>query len=180
MNHSVIRERYLRTDVSCGIQDCIACPSSAGEDLPALGDGSHSLFPDGHYILPDTNVFLAQVSFPSYRRLLTFEPAIFIRWILSSRIYLRLRSSYYKRWSMKSATDRCHCIIDSKRSSSPKKSGYGFSTTSTDRKFSHFRRDYLHWLGTKSETAIVREEDETPNDRNDRGRWLFALNECTN
>jgi exosome complex exonuclease DIS3/RRP44 len=63
LNHSVIRERYLRTDVSCGIQDCIACPSSAGENLPALGDGSHSLFPDGHYILPDTNVFLAQVSF---------------------------------------------------------------------------------------------------------------------
>jgi hypothetical protein len=29
--------------------------------LPASGDPRHKLFPDGHFILPDTNVFLSQV-----------------------------------------------------------------------------------------------------------------------
>lgn len=57
----VIRERYLRDDVGCGIQGCISCEGSTADVLPSAGDQRHQLFPNGHFILPDTNVFLSQV-----------------------------------------------------------------------------------------------------------------------
>jgi exosome complex exonuclease DIS3/RRP44 len=60
----VIRERYLRDDVSCGIEKCRECISSPGSRLPFSGAANHKLFPNGHFVLPDTNVFLAQVCFP--------------------------------------------------------------------------------------------------------------------
>lgn len=63
----VLRERYVRDDIGCGIDGCQSCSSfdhAAGEDyLPATGDLTHSAFPSGHFIVPDTNVFLHQVSF---------------------------------------------------------------------------------------------------------------------
>ena len=62
---SVLRERYLRDDVSCGIENCTACDCNQG--LPASGDKTHSAFPEGHFIIPDTNVFLSQVSIFSYQ-----------------------------------------------------------------------------------------------------------------
>lgn len=58
---AVLRERYLRNDISCGINGCRACDAAAKTILPRSGDTTHTLFPTGHYILPDTNVFLAQV-----------------------------------------------------------------------------------------------------------------------
>ena len=58
----VLRERYLRDDVGCGIERCRACLASSGDVLPFLGDRRHPLFPNGHFVLPDTNVFLSQVS----------------------------------------------------------------------------------------------------------------------
>ena len=57
----VIRERYLRDDVSCGIEMCRECISSPVPRLPFSGAGDHKLFPNGHFVLPDTNVFLSQV-----------------------------------------------------------------------------------------------------------------------
>jgi len=56
----VIRERYLRDDVSCGIEKCRECTSTPGSCLPFSG-AIHKQFPNGHFVLPDTNVFLAQV-----------------------------------------------------------------------------------------------------------------------
>jgi exosome complex exonuclease DIS3/RRP44 len=58
---SVLRERYLRDDVSCGIQGCIACHSPLGHTLPGAG-APHPSFANGHLILPDTNIFLSQVN----------------------------------------------------------------------------------------------------------------------
>lgn len=58
---SVLRERYLRDDISCGLSSCKACDTAVQTVLPRSGDLTHKLFPTGHYILPDTNVFLAQV-----------------------------------------------------------------------------------------------------------------------
>jgi exosome complex exonuclease DIS3/RRP44 len=58
---SVLRERYLRDDVGCGIQDCGSCPLSTSNALPSAGAHDHPSYPHGHYILPDTNVFLSQV-----------------------------------------------------------------------------------------------------------------------
>jgi hypothetical protein len=57
----VLRERYLRDDISCGVDGCRACNATAQTVLPRSGDTTHKDFPTGHYILPDTNVFLAQV-----------------------------------------------------------------------------------------------------------------------
>ena len=63
----VLRERYLRNDVGCGISSCALCSSSPDTSssthhtLPASGSVEHTLFPDGHFVLPDTNIFLAQV-----------------------------------------------------------------------------------------------------------------------
>jgi exosome complex exonuclease DIS3/RRP44 len=54
----VLRERYLRDDIACGI---IGLCDSPNPTLPARGDLSHPSFPDGHFLLPDTNVFLHQV-----------------------------------------------------------------------------------------------------------------------
>ena len=61
---AVLRERYLRDDVSCGIADCSECDNIGGEVLKSNGDSTHSMFPTGHFILPDTNIFLSQVRPP--------------------------------------------------------------------------------------------------------------------
>lgn len=60
---TVLRERYLRDDVSCGIHSCRECASidEAKPTLPSSGSLEHSSFLSGHFVLPDTNVFLAQV-----------------------------------------------------------------------------------------------------------------------
>ena len=57
----VIRERYLRDDVACGIEKCRECNSSPTLYLPFGGAVDHKVFSQGHFVLPDTNVFLAQV-----------------------------------------------------------------------------------------------------------------------
>ncbi|KAJ7810588.1 hypothetical protein B0H14DRAFT_2257849, partial [Mycena olivaceomarginata] len=57
----VLRERYLRDDVGCGIQNCSACDNSTADTLPFSGDTQHKSFPQGHFILPDTNVSLSQM-----------------------------------------------------------------------------------------------------------------------
>ena len=62
---TVLRERYLRDDVECGVQDCQQCASTSNSTttptLPSSGALDHLSFPSGHFILPDTNVFLAQM-----------------------------------------------------------------------------------------------------------------------
>lgn len=62
----VLRERYLRDDVSCGIQHCSLCESSLEATLPPSGALDHRTFTFGHYVVPDTNIFLAQVRELSY------------------------------------------------------------------------------------------------------------------
>lgn len=62
----VLRERYLRDDVACGVERCSICaPLHASIVSPVLpangGELGHNLFSEGHFVLPDTNVFLAQV-----------------------------------------------------------------------------------------------------------------------
>ena len=60
---AVLRERYLRDDVGCGLPECKHCLNGKKELLPRNGDTQHPLFPNGHFLLPDTNVFLSQVNF---------------------------------------------------------------------------------------------------------------------
>ncbi|KAF5369035.1 hypothetical protein D9758_002962 [Tetrapyrgos nigripes] len=129
----VLRERYLRDDVGCGIESCRECTSSDGELLPAAGDLTHQLFPNGHFILPDTNVFLSQMDLLESD--LFRSPIILLQTVLeevrhrSLPLYNRLKAL----------------------------------TKSEDKRIWTFYNEY------RSETAIIREEGETPNDRNDRG-----------
>ena len=60
-HRTVLRERYLRDDVACGVERCNLCPRTKEELLSSSGDKTHKLYPNGHFILPDTNVFLAQM-----------------------------------------------------------------------------------------------------------------------
>ena len=61
----VLRERYLRDDVACGIHSCSLCASQDAV-LSSSGSLDHPSFPAGHFVLPDTNVFLSQVSLPHF------------------------------------------------------------------------------------------------------------------
>ena len=60
---AVIRERYLRDDVPCGLSPCNLCGSgiSTKKTLSIRGSGELEQFPPGHLLIPDTNVFLHQV-----------------------------------------------------------------------------------------------------------------------
>ena len=64
---SVLRERYLRDDIYCGIIACRICAGAVNPVLPVTGDSTHKQFTTGHYVLPDTNIFLSQVM-PSFSR----------------------------------------------------------------------------------------------------------------
>lgn len=61
---SVLRERYLRDDIYCGIIACRICAGAINTVLPAGGEPTHKQFTAGHYVLPDTNIFLSQVILP--------------------------------------------------------------------------------------------------------------------
>lgn len=56
----IVREHYLRDDITCGFQGCKECQ----QENPVLRQDTHmqsSLCQFPHYILPDTNVLLHQV-----------------------------------------------------------------------------------------------------------------------
>lgn len=61
----VVREHYLRDDIPCGADACPLCPVRPGQPLglEARPSGAaSSLCPGPHYLLPDTNLLLHQVS----------------------------------------------------------------------------------------------------------------------
>ncbi|KAF9448203.1 RNB-domain-containing protein [Macrolepiota fuliginosa MF-IS2] len=128
----VLRERYLRDDVACGIQNCIACHSSLDSTLPVAG-APHPLFPDGHFVLPDTNVFLSQMDLVESP---LFAPPIILLQTVMEEVRHRSLPLYNRLKAL---------------------------TKMDEKKIWVFYNEY------RSETAIIREENETPNDRNDRG-----------
>ena len=60
----IVREHYLRSDISCGVEDCSTCPpnltSSKLSGVPII---ESTLCPYLHYIVPDVSVALHQVDF---------------------------------------------------------------------------------------------------------------------
>ncbi|KAG8908746.1 exosome catalytic subunit dis3 [Tulasnella sp. 403] len=58
----VLRERYLRPSIPCGIVSCTICAHSDPSTTPTLQPSrKHSAFPTGHYVVPDTNILLHQI-----------------------------------------------------------------------------------------------------------------------
>lgn len=62
----IVREHYLRDDLSCGSELCTKCPSETLKTIKGRLDSkpvSHSsLVTDPHYLVPDTNIILHQVN----------------------------------------------------------------------------------------------------------------------
>ncbi|KAI0287919.1 RNB-domain-containing protein [Russula brevipes] len=128
----IIRERYLRDDVPCGIEKCRECTSTPVPRLPFSGVVDHKLFPNGHFVLPDTNVFLAQMDLMESSYFKT--PIILLQTVLEE---VRHRSlPLYNRLKALMKSDE--------------------------------NRTWMFYNEFRSETAVVREVGETPNDRNDR------------
>ncbi|KAG8856923.1 exosome catalytic subunit dis3 [Tulasnella sp. 330] len=135
----VLRERYLRDDVACGIKSCSLCSEqyeasgSQEPSLPPAGHRKHSQFPQGHFILPDTNIFLHQMDL--IESPLMKAPIILLQTVLeevrhrSLPLYSRLKQL----------------------------------TQSEDKDIWIFYNEY------RKDTAVARRQEETPNDRNDRG-----------
>lgn len=65
----VVREQYLRQDIPCSSQLCSVCTATAGADsngvpFPAILSKrpvGTEMFPDGHYLIPDTNILLTSM-----------------------------------------------------------------------------------------------------------------------
>ncbi|KAI3619840.1 mitotic control protein dis3 [Moniliophthora roreri] len=129
----VLRERYLRDDVACGLAGCRECPSTSEEPLPTNGDQRHQLFPNGHFVLPDTNILLAQMDLIESN---LFNPPIILLQTVLEEVRHRSLPLYNRLKALTRADDK---------------------------------RIWVFYNEYRSETAIIREENETPNDRNDRG-----------
>ncbi|KAJ7480098.1 hypothetical protein B0H11DRAFT_2158020 [Mycena galericulata] len=129
----VLRERYLRDDVGCGIQNCTACDNSTADALPYAGDTQHKLFPEGHFVLPDTNVFLSQMDLMESS---LFKPPIILLQTVMEEVRHRSIPLYNRLKALVRMDDK---------------------------------RVWVFYNEYRSETAIIREDNETPNDRNDRG-----------
>ncbi|CAL1698566.1 unnamed protein product [Somion occarium] len=129
----VIRERYLRNDVSCGIEHCGLCESGSEATLPASGAFDHELYPNGHLIVPDTNVFLSQMDLMESN---SFNPHIVLLQTVMEEVRHRSLPLFNRLKGLVKAEDKNIWV---------------------------FYNEY------RSETAVIREEEETPNDRNDRG-----------
>ncbi|KAI5120011.1 hypothetical protein M0805_008472 [Coniferiporia weirii] len=128
----VLRERYLRDDVPCGIEHCSACGETSGAHLPASGETGHKLFPTGHFVLPDTNVFLHQMDVVESG---LFTPPIVLLQTVLEEVRHRSLPLYSRLQALTKAEDK---------------------------------RIFVFYNEFRSETAVVREEGESPNDRNDR------------
>lgn len=89
----VIRERYLRDDVPCGLFPCSICSSEPEEhkNLPLRGSLGHSLFPSGHLLVPDTNVFLHQVR----RTIISYPSPLMISSLDGSSRVCAFQPAYY-------------------------------------------------------------------------------------
>ncbi|GBE86825.1 Exosome complex exonuclease dis3 [Sparassis crispa] len=130
----VLRERYLRDDVGCGIHGCRSCVVEATDfTLPSPGSLEHSLFPNGHFLLPDTNVFLAQMDLMESA---LFTPPIIVLQTVLEEVRHRSLPLYNRLKALIRAEDK---------------------------------RIWVFYNEYRSETAVIREEGESPNDRNDRG-----------
>lgn len=144
----VVREQYLRKDISCSSELCSVCASTAAPDAggnvprPVLSrtPAKTKAYPHGHYILPDTNILLTGID-------LLEHPDAFYDVIILQTVIEELRNRSLPLYN------RLMSLIKSEE-----------------------KRFYLFFNEFRVETNVVREEAESINDRNDRAvrqsaRW---------
>ncbi|KAK9794582.1 putative Exosome complex exonuclease dis3 [Seiridium cardinale] len=134
----IVREVYLRQDITCSSQTCSKCraPANAAGQVspPVLSDkpAGTKAFPQGHYLVPDTNALLNAMDL--FEQSSAFYDVIVLQTVLEE---LRNRSlPLYNR------------LIS--------------LTKSEDKRF------YVFFNEFRLETYVAREQDESINDRNDR------------
>ncbi|KAH0833322.1 hypothetical protein J3R83DRAFT_12388 [Lanmaoa asiatica] len=145
----VLRERYLRDDIYCGIIACRICAGAVKPVLPTAGESTHKQFTTGHYVLPDTNIFLSQmdlVESPS------FTPPIILLQTVLEEVRHRSLPLYNRLKALVKADDKKIWVFYNEF-----------------RSFVSFSSSFFRCSLLCRETAVVTEENETPNDRNDRG-----------
>ncbi|KAG8744793.1 exosome catalytic subunit dis3 [Ceratobasidium sp. 414] len=137
----VLRERYVRDDIACGIEGCRNCVGFTypdGGGLAPTGDLTHSAYPAGHFVVPDTNVFLHQMDLMESP---LFNPPIILLQTVIDEVRHRSLPLHARLKGLIASEDK---------------------------------RIYVFYNEFHAQTAVVREAEETPNDRNDRGIRLSA------
>ncbi|OSX58629.1 hypothetical protein POSPLADRAFT_1049371 [Postia placenta MAD-698-R-SB12] len=129
----VLRERYLRDDVACGVHSCNLCSTTVDLVLPAAGSLEHLAFPGGHLVLPDTNVFLSQMDLIESDK---FCPPMILLQTVLEEVRHRSLPLY----------NRLKTLINAEE-----------------------KRIWVFYNEYNTATAVIREDGESPNDRNDRG-----------
>ncbi|CAK7245919.1 MAG: exosome catalytic subunit dis3 [Sporothrix thermara] len=136
----IVREVYLRQDIPCSSQLCVACQANAPRDASGhvsrfiLSDrpAGTTAYPNGHYLVPDTNAFLTAMDL--FEQTSAFYDVIVLQVVLEE---VRNRSlPLYNRL---------------------------IGLTRSDEK-----RFYVFFNEFRLETYVTREPGETINDRNDR------------
>lgn len=138
----IVREIYLRDDISCSSQLCSICPSLAAVSkdsrrkptLPVLSltPAATASYPQGHYLIPDTNAFLNGMDIIESET--AFKDVIVLQTVLEE-VKNRSLPLYHRLISL---------------------------TKNEDKRF------YVFFNEFRTETYILREQGETINDRNDR------------
>lgn len=100
----IVRELYLRQDIPCSSQLCFRCTTEAPADsngrvrpfVLSSNPAANKSFPKGHYIVPDTNIFLYCMDIIEHKS--AFYDVIVLQTVLeelrnrSFPLYNRLRS----------------------------------------------------------------------------------------
>lgn len=90
----IVREHYLRDDISCGSPLCCLCEEQKTYPLEEAPVSDSSLVPVPHYIVPDTNVVLHQIDVlenPSVRNVIILQIVLDEIRHRSAPIYKRLK-----------------------------------------------------------------------------------------
>lgn len=172
----ILRERYLRDDVACGRLGCETCVARGANDRleggTGLQEGGSSLAKDGigsHFVVLDTNVVLHQVSLTALYRLMHphARPPL---------LQMDLLESSLGSASSPSLTNVIilQTVLDEVRHR---------SLPLYNRLFALLREPerhwWIYWNDFSRHTATIRQNQETPNDRNDRSirtavKWYAA------
>ncbi|KAL8189938.1 UNVERIFIED_CONTAM: exosome catalytic subunit dis3 [Gekko kuhli] len=138
----IVREHYLRDDISCGVAACPLCGEGEEEEEEGRGAGrpfleaqpggaASSLCPEPHYLLPDTNLLLHQIDIledPVIRNVIILQTVLQEVRGRSAPVYKRIKD-----------------VI-----------------TNKEKHFYSFTNEH------HKDTYIEQEQGENPNDRNDR------------
>lgn len=108
----IVREHYLRDDLSCGSQACDSLVCVQGQAkliLDATPKSNSSLVPQSHYIVPDTNIILHQMD--------VLEDAIFSNVIIPQTVLQEVKQrsiACYQRITqlINSTTRKFYCFIN--------------------------------------------------------------------